>query len=695
MSRRMPQSSPSPSAAAFSQTLAAGALVMYENDGNAYLASVLGEKNRKINVLNMRGREVELPGFRLLSLGFSSPKLGSSKELAEWLLATYESASKAIIGIAELYDLASMDGGTRDSRSLTELVITGSPSLNDYLSIRLALLNDRIYFKRQEDSFSPRPPDVVAQLKHADGIRQERAARLERLSQIFLERISGANASTPGASGVAREDEASIVLLKRLAAESPEVTHDERRAIKELMNDLVERGNLTGAPGSDEARALYLLERARLLTPDENLAIIRHGIPREPTPEAIAEANALARKPVTVSEERRDLTNVWCCSIDDVTTKDMDDALSIEELPGSSGYRLGIHISDCGALIPPSGALDENARERATSLYLAGETIHMLPVSLSEDYASLRAGELRYAQSVMIDLDIQMRMKSFEIIPSIIKSAQRYTYEEVDKLLQQNHKQLMLLREAANSHEQFRIENGSSGNFKREVLVSRAPDGSLALQVIEEDSPARSLVAELMVMGNRCIAEFGRDKKIPLVFRGQDKPDEPTGHESAEELAAFGGKRLKKSFVGFVPMPHSGLGLKAYVQATSPIRRYIDMCHQRQIASFLRCGKPFYSEDEFRTILQSVEPTLAAAQTVSKETKRYWHLVYLVECMRSGEPLTGTVTRKDTRTPLVELDVLSAAFFAKIKPSHEVGSRVTLKVVACRPREGFVKFEEL
>ncbi len=684
----MSQTAPNPSSAP-SSSLTSGAIVMYENDGNAYLAAVLGEKNKKINVLNMRGREVELPAFRLLPLGFSIPKAESKAQQTEWLLKTYDEASKPIIEIAELYDLAVMDGNTRNSREMAEMILTGKPSLNDYLSIRLALIGDRIFFKRQDDTFTPRSADVVAQLKHADGIRQQRAARLERLSQIFLDRISGKQPV------IAKDDEESIVLLKRMAAESPEITHEERRAIKELMTDLVERGKFTGAPGADEARALYLLERAGLLMPDENLSIIRHGIPREPTPEAIKEAEVITERKIQVVAERKDLTNVWCCSIDDVTTKDMDDALSIEELPGSAGYRLGIHISDCGALVPVGGALDENARERATSLYLAGETIHMLPESLSEDFASLRAGELRLAQSVLVELDGQMRMRSFEIVPSVIRSAQRFTYEEVDKLLQQNHKALMLLREAANSHEQFRIENGSSGNFKREVLVSRAPDGTLQLQVIEEDSPARSLVAELMVMGNRCIAEFGKTNKIPMVFRGQDKPDEPTGHESAEELAAFGGRRLKKSFVGFEPMPHSGLGLSAYVQATSPIRRYVDMCHQRQIASFLKAGKPYYTEDEFRTILQSVEPTLAAAQSVSKETKRYWHLVYLVECMKREEQLTGTVTRKDTRTPLVELDVLSAAFFARIKPSHEVGARVTLKVTACRPREGFIKLEEV
>lgn len=686
----MSQTSASPSSAP-SSALTAGAIVMYENDGNAYLAAVLGEKNKKINVLNMRGREVELPAFRLLPLGFSVPKTETKAQQTEWLLKTYDEASKPIIEIAELYDLAAMDGSTRNSREMAEMILTGKPTLNDYLSLRLALIGDRIFFKRQDDTFTPRSADVVAQLRHADGIRQQRGARLERLSQIFLERISGKSST----EAIAKEDEESIVLLKRMAAESPEITHEERRAIKELMTDLVERGKLTGAPGADEARALYLLERAGLLLPDENLSIIRHGIPREPTPEAIAEADRIAEQKIEIIPERKDLTKIWCCSIDDVTTKDMDDALSIEELPGAAGYRLGIHISDCGSLVPVGGALDENARERATSLYLAGETIHMLPVSLSEDFASLRAGELRLAQSVLIELDGQMRMRSFEIVPSVIRSAQRYTYEEVDKLLQQNHKALMLLREAANSHEQFRIERGSSGNFKREVLVSRAPDGSLQLQVIEEDSPARSLVAELMVMGNRCIAEFGKTNKIPMVFRGQDKPDEPTGHETAEELAAFGGRRLKKSFVGFEPMPHSGLGLSAYVQATSPIRRYVDMCHQRQIASFLAAGKPYYTEDEFRTILQSVEPTLAAAQSVSKETKRYWHLVYLVECMKREEQLTGTVFRKDTRTPLVELDVLSASFFARIKPAHEVGARVTLKVTACRPRDGFIKLEEV
>src|SRR6185312_6195930 len=150
--------------------------------------------------------------------------------------------------------------------------------------------------------------------------------------------------------------------------------------------------------------------------------------------------------------------------------------------------------------------------------------------------------------------------------------------------------------------------------------------------------------------------------KIPLTFRSQETPEDetlpaklpPDGPAHDFYLRS----RLKKSLVGLVPLPHASLGLRAYVQATSPIRRYMDLINQRQFLWYLTRGKPLYSRGDLEKIIDEVEPRLSNALQATKETRRYWLLRYLQQMQKTGERIFGTVVRLDGRTPLVELEKL-------------------------------------
>src|SRR5690606_17155210 len=120
-------------------------------------------------------------------------------------------------------------------------------------------------------------------------------------------------------------------------------------------------------------------------------------------------------------------------TIDDETTEDMDDALSIEQT--ESGYRLGIHISDVASFIPIGSALDEESKRRATSIYCPERTVHMLPEELAEGILSLRKDEPRRCISCICSLTHEFELKNFEIRPTLIRVTERYTYEEVERML--------------------------------------------------------------------------------------------------------------------------------------------------------------------------------------------------------------------------------------------------------------------
>jgi exoribonuclease-2 len=260
--------------------------------------------------------------------------------------------------------------------------------------------------------------------------------------------------------------------------------------------------------------------------------------------------------------------------------------------------------------------------------------------------------------------------------------------------------------------EQERLERGAQKVFKRDLVIDVADDGTFALREIDEHGPARGLVGEMMVLGNALLARFAVEKRIPVVFRRQEAPDEDRAPATSQDREAAPGEaapgpaadyagrsRLKKSSVGLEPGLHSGLGLDAYLQGTSPIRRYVDLCNQRQILSCLQVGTPHYSRSEMEEILYGTEEPLATAVAVSRETRRFWLLRYLKQrTQRPGKEariITGTVLRTDLKNPLVELDEVFMPTMVKCIAQVKPGDRITLRISDVEPQQDYLRLEQI
>ena len=203
-------------------------------------------------------------------------------------------------------------------------------------------------------------------------------------------------------------------------------------------------------------------------------------------------------------------------------------------------------------------------------------------------------------------------------------------------------------------------------------------------------------------MANSIMAQFAATHAIPVLFRGQERAEvakEAAKDGATEELVPEGPAKdfsartkLKKSSTSCEPRSHAGLGLDAYIQATSPIRRYMDLCHQRQFISFFRTSKPWVTRAEFELIAQEVEGHLQAATVASRETRRYWLLRYLEQRER-GKAISGTVVRLDLKTPLIELDEIYITLFARVPKGTKLGDHVSLKISAIDPHTEYVRLE--
>jgi exoribonuclease-2 len=215
---------------------------------------------------------------------------------------------------------------------------------------------------------------------------------------------------------------------------------------------------------------------------------------------------------------------------------------------------------------------------------------------------------------------------------------------------------------------------------------------------INEDSPARILISELMVLINKESAEFAEKKKIPLVFRSQEQADKSARSALANieqgaalDFAVRG--TLKRSIMSTRPLPHATLALPSYAQVSSPIRRYTDLLNQRQLLSVLTKDKLYYTDEQLTLLLQELENPLGLANAVSKETKRFWMQRYLQDSIKADPFLDGTVVRIDLKLPIVELDKVYITAMIKTNDKLKLGERIRAKITAVDPRTDYLRLE--
>lgn len=665
-----------------------GDLVLYEQEGKAILGTIRGFKRDKYLVFNQRGRETELTAIRLYRIPGILPAEASTIEAQTAYLTKIaqectDLASK--VNLEELWTFTVDEKGDFSTDDLCQMYY-GENTLHEHLALRFALMADQIFFKRKKDTFTPRTPEIVTELKKAEITRQRKSLALQQTLDFFKRRLLDKEIQVPP------EANEYIELLENTAAGLPWKDNCQQREVKELLQATEHHLGLH-LQGPLEKQAFFTLQQIAHFHPDSNLYLIFYQFPRTFTSIALNEATAIQP---SEQEERLDLRNLHTITIDDASTKDMDDALSLVQT--ETGYQLGIHISDVATFLPAASTLEQEAYQRTTSLYLPDGIIHMLPDILAEDRFSLLQGTVRHALSCLITLDPHYQVIDFKLIPTLIEVKQRLSYEQVNELLEQEEVLLNQLYQIAAGLEAQRLKAGAIQMAKREPGIKINGSGTVSLYEINEQTAAHTLVGELMILANSLMADFASKNHLPMLFRGQDPPDQdietatrdlPEG--PAREYGARG--KLKPSNISTAPIPHSSLALTAYLQATSPIRRYSDLINQRQLLSFTRNKKPFYQQEKLEQLIPGLNDQSRAAVLISRKTRRYWLLKYIKQQLRQQPIWTATVVRTDLKMPLVELDELFLTAPIRTPQAIKIGERISVKIVAVDPRSDYIKLE--
>ncbi len=387
---------------------------------------------------------------------------------------------------------------------------------------------------------------------------------------------------------------------------------------------------------------------------------------------------------------RRDLRDVQMVTIDGEDAKDLDDAVSLTKEGGK--YLLGVHIADVTNYVQENSALDWEARERGTSVYLVDRVIPMLPHKLSNGICSLNAGENRLALSCLMTIDKKGEVVSHEIVESVIRVDRRMSYTTVKKILEDKdeteikaHEELVpmfeQMKELAGILREKRKKRGSIDfDFPESKIILDKQGHPVEIKPYERNV-ATKIIEDFMLIANETVAEHFHWMELPFVYRTHDNPDPEKIDKLGTFIRNFGysiksrqeeihPKELQKLLVKIEDTPeealisrltlrsmkqakytidctgHFGLACQYYCHFTSPIRRYPDLQIHRIIKEQIRGRLNEKRIDHYNEILPEVAKHSSDMERRADEAERETDKLKKVEFMEShiGEIFEGVIS---------------------------------------------------
>lgn len=413
--------------------------------------------------------------------------------------------------------------------------------------------------------------------------------------------------------------------------------------------------------------------------------LIGHQLPLD-FPDAVeAEADKVARRGIRPEDlhGREDLRDRLVVTIDPEDARDHDDAVSVRQLENGD-YEVGVHIADVSWYVKPGSAIDREAWERATSVYLIGRVVPMLPESLSGGLCSLVPDEDRLAVSALFVISAQGTVRESRFARTVIRSSARLSYEEAQRLLEAGEPDdelgafLRILSGICRTIREQRRDRGAIDFAIPEAVVELDDEGRPAVIRTRPRLETHRMIEDLMILTNETVARLGEEQDLAFLFRIHEPPSEdrldglrrlagvfgatlPARGIRPRDLArlidSMAGKpqeylvstvalrSMKQARYSVRNVGHFGLGSDAYLHFTSPIRRYADLVVHRQLVRWLNGkrgrGKNFDLDALERTARHASERerTAEAAERDSVELKK-------IEYMRRhlGDEFEGTIS---------------------------------------------------
>ncbi len=418
---------------------------------------------------------------------------------------------------------------------------------------------------------------------------------------------------------------------------------------------------------------------------DTRMIIRQFNLPDEFPEEVLDDARQQAEQfDGTFEDGRVDLTDQTVITIDPADARDFDDAISLEQLDNGH-YRLGVHIADVAHFVKPRSALDREARDRATSVYLPDRVIPMLPEVISNHLASLQPDQVRFTKTALIEFTEDGARVATDFCSAAIRSKRRLSYEEVDdflkdsvkwrrrlstevyQLLRRMHKLAMILRRR-------RMERGSIELTLPEIKLQLDRNGQVKGARRVEHTESHQIIEEYMLAANEAVAERLKDDEIICLRRIHESPDprkletltefvRELGFECDDPQSRFEIKRVLSEVAGesleqavnyavlrsmqkavYSPQDvgHYALAATDYCHFTSPIRRYPDLTIHRLLGTLLQGSTSTLDFDQWASLGEHCSEREQRAEAAERELIKVKLLNYL--STRIGETMEVVIT---------------------------------------------------
>lgn len=421
----------------------------------------------------------------------------------------------------------------------------------------------------------------------------------------------------------------------------------------------------------------------------DTLAVIRaFGLPEEFPEAALAEARQVASQfSETDLHGRQDFTDEVVVTIDPPDAKDFDDAVSVAIDPKTKHWILTVHIADVGAFVKVGGALDTEARKRATSVYLPQKVLPMFPELISNGLASLQEGKIRYVKTVRMEFTPNLQKGHVEFFNGVIRNRKRFTYDEVQQLLDglasgerepTVHPEILAMlqrmRDLALLLRKKRLRRGALELTMPEAVLEYDDNGRVSGAHFAEHKLSHQIIEEFMLAANEAVAEHFTRHEIPFLRRVHPAPNV----EKLEAFAQFADllgypiqrpqdrfelqrvlnetadkperaavhfallRSLKQAAYSPVQDEHYALASQHYCHFTSPIRRYPDLQVHRQLDRWLKRKATGSDLEELTALGDHCSKMERRAEMAERELVKLKILTYLSE--RLGEQLDAVIT---------------------------------------------------
>jgi len=641
-------------------------IIEYLDDDQLKVGFVRKQEHDRLQVVDPRGRQTSIPGDRVVVI---HQKTGENqfpamaRELSERVRVRQEE-----MDVELLWESV---GGKQREFTPAELaaLFYSEPSPEAVSAIFRSLTVDTLYFRRKGIQFIPRSSEQVG----TERTRRERQQEHEQIRDTLIESLkrliqSKAIESTPDIEPI-------LVRLQNWI----------RRESSDSIGTLLEE-----IAGLSRARdvAYDILLRAGRVDPRRDRFLVIAGIEEE-FPAVVEEA--AARLAMRNGGNRIDYRRRPAFTIDDEDTLEIDDAITVEEEDG--GIVVGIHIADVSAFVEKGDRLDLEAAQRSSTIYLPANTVRMFPDPLSTNLASLRENEDRPAFTVEVRFDHELNRLGYRIVLSTIRVARRLTYDIADELINNSDGEpaLKTLHAIALRLQQERALRGAV-TIRRPEFQIHVDDGGIHVGKLDPNSPSRLLVSEMMILCNGLAADFASVNGLPVIYRTQE-PRDSSAITDSSDMNPIAFEKLRKTFkrsrLSLTPGLHSGLGLGAYTQVSSPIRRYADLVTQQQFTAFLKAKPLPYEREELLSILTNAETTEQEIRSIEDRSTNYWILEYLSR-EKMTQPMSAVLL---DRKGNIELEDCYLRGKLQSPGGEEPGSVLSVMIDTIDPGKGNVRFK--